>query len=566
MAASDRRISRELIIAGLFIFLLGTVWFRLFAKQVVEHQQYREASAAQSTSQQSEPGQRGRIFLTDRSGELHPVTFSLWRYELLVSPRQVKNKARLVEQLVEALPVLKKDEVLSQIDNDKIYVPAILKNIEEEPARRLAALNLTGVFLRPQLIRFYPEGEAILSQSLGFVGADGHGKYGLEATYDDQLRGRPGTSAIKKDSFGRLINVLTSQSSQTGADLVLTIDYNLQFKVETKLQEAVSTYQADGGTIVVLEPSSGAVLALANWPPYDPNNFSRLAADQQRLFINPATSSVYEPGSVFKPLTMAAALDAGVVTPETTNVFGRSVLISGYEIFNAEKKVFGRQNMNQVLENSDNVAMTWVASQLGGQKQREYLAKFGFGRPTAIDLAGEVTGRLPEKNDWNDLLRSTAAFGQGISVTPIQLAASYAMLVNGGRLVAPHLVKELRGGEDQSRPPRPAPGEQVIKPESSATIKTMLQGVVERGHGKRAAIAGLAVGGKTGTAQVPNPAGGYFEDRHTGTFTGFFPVEKPKFVMLVKLDNPKTVKFAESSAAPTFGAIGEWMASYYQLR
>ena len=559
-------LGREIVVAGCFIFLLGVTWFRLFEKQVLEHQQYQEASKSQSTSTQFEPAARGRIFLTDRSGELHPVAFSLWRYELLVSPRQVKNKTRLAKELSDSLPNLKKDEVLALINNDKVYIPPLMKNIEEESAHRLQSKNLAGVFLNPQLVRYYPEGAAILSQTLGFVGADSQGKYGLEAAFNESLRGQSGNAAVKKDSFGRLIDVLASSAPLPGADLVLTIDYNLQFQVETKLQEAIATYQADRGTIVVLDPTNGAVLALASAPSFDPNKFFELSGDQQRLFLNPATSEVYEPGSVFKPLTMAAALDAQVVTPETTNIFGQSVTVGGYQIFNAEKKVFGRQNMSQVLENSDNVAMTWVASLLGSERQRDYLTKFGFGQKTKIDLAGEITGRLPAVKDWNDLLRSTAAFGQGISMTPIQLASSYATLVNGGRLTRPHLLKELRGGETRPEPANPATGEQVIKPETSLIIRTMLQGVVERGHGKRAAIKGVTVGGKTGTAEVPNPAGGYFEDRHNGTFTGFFPVENPKFVMLVKLDNPKTVKFAESSAAPTFAAIGEWMATYYQLR
>lgn len=546
-------------------FICGLMLFRLFEKQVIEHQQFVEAATTQSIGEQTQPAPRGRIFARDKDDKLYPLAVSQWRYQLLISPRQVKNKKTLAEALVKDLPELADDNILAKIDNDKVYIPPILKNIEETKAKAVDEKGYAGVFLIPELVRVYPEGQAVSPQVVGFVGGDGEGKYGVEAIYDDQLRGKAGARKVKRDSLGRLIDVLNGSRSQSGDDLILTVDYNLQFFVEKKLQEAVEKYQADTGSIIIMDPRDGAIISVANWPKFDPNTYSQVKAEDQRVFLNRAASEPYEAGSVFKPLTMAAAIDAGLVTPETTEVFGKSVKVLDKEIRNAEDKVYGKETMGQVLENSDNVAMVWLSEKLGTEREREYFEKFGFGGKSGVDLVGEQAGYLAPLKDWNDLLRSTAAFGQGVSVNLIQLATAYSVIANGGELVTPHLAQKTMTN-DQAKVLDFPKRSRAISPETASKIKTMLQSVVERGHGKRAAINGLKVGGKTGTAQIPNPEGGYYEDRHIGTFAGMFPIEDPKYVMVVRLDNPKTVKFAESSAAPTFGEIGEWMATYFQLR
>lgn len=546
------------------VFAIGLVEFRLFEKQVLDHGRYVQASEYQSVSNKAQAPSRGRIFSTDLTGKLYPLAVSQWRYQLLVSPRQVKNKQKLAESLAVDLSV-PAEEIFQTINNNKVYVPPIRRGLDEEMADRLSQKDYGGVFLLPELTRVYPEGTNIAPQILGFVGADGEGKYGVEALYDELLRGKSGSQTVKRDSLGRLIDILSGIKPENGSDLTLTLDYNLQFMVETKLQEALQEYQADSGTILVLDPKTGAIRAIAGAPKYDPNTFSQIKAEDQRLFLSSAFSDLYEPGSVFKPLTMAAALDSGAVTPDTTNTFGKTVTVSGYEINNAEDKVYGKETMGQVLENSDNVAMVWVAQQLGSENQRAYLEKYGFGQKSALGLVGEQGGKLRPKEEWNDLLRSTAAFGQGISVNLVQLASAYAIIANNGLTVTPQLVsKAISAGNEKVFEPKT--GTQAIKPETASAVRTMLAGVVERGHGKRAGINGVKVGGKTGTAQVPNPEGGYYDDRHIGTFVGMFPIEDPKFVMAVRLDNPKTVRFAESSAAPTFGKIADWMATYYGLR
>lgn len=556
---------RLIIVFGLVFFLMGSVLFRLFEKQVIEHDDFVKAAESQSTATSTLPAPRGKIYAQDKDGQLYPLAVSQWQYQLLVSPRQVKDKAKLATALAEDLPQLKRDEVYEKINSDKLYVPPLLKGLDEETAQKIAGSRYAGVFVQPELARVYPEGDKIAPQVLGFVGADGSGKYGVESVYDNLLRGQGGSTKAKRDSLGRLIDILSTDKSIAGKDAVLTIDYNLQFTVETKLRESLEKFQAEAGSIVVMNPKTGAVLAIAGSPSFDPNAFSQLKGDEQFRFLSPAASNIYEPGSVFKPLTMAAAIDQKLVEPNTENVFGKSVVVKDREIFNAEFKTYGRETMRQVLENSDNVAMVWISSLLGSEKEREYFEKFGFGKKTGIDLIGEQSGRLAPIKEWNDVLRSTAAFGQGVSVTTLQLAAAYSALVNGGTLVTPHLLDKELVGEKSTKAEYQSRG-QVISAETSAKIREMLVGVVENGHGKRAKVAGVKVGGKTGTAQVPNPAGGYYEDRHIGTFTGMFPADDPQIVMVVRLDNPKTVQFAESSAAPTFGEIAAWIVNYLQLR
>ena len=552
-----------------FLFLAlffsgGIVSFALFQKQVLEHQQYAETSIAQSVISADVPAERGRIFAKDRDGKLVNLAVSEWRYNLVVSPQLIKDKQKFATLLSGDYPSMTPTDMLAKIDNDKVFV-ILAQKLSIEEADKINQQNYRGVSLVPQLVRSYTEGSAIAAQVLGFIGADGQGKYGIEGSRNELLLGQVGSQKQKRDSFGQLIDVLSGRDSSAGKDLVLTLDYNLQYVVETKLRESIDRYQADSGSIIIIDPKSGAILALAGQPNFDPNNFSKIPTAEQYKFLVPAVSNAYEPGSAMKPIMMAVALDVGAVTPETTHVFGPSVNVLGKVITNAEGKVYGKENMAQILENSDNVAMTWISSLVGAKVERDYYLKFGFGSKTGVDLIGESTGSLQDEKEWNDLLRSTAAFGQGVSVSLLQLATAYSVIGNGGNLVTPHLTEKVVSGDKATVLEYQTRG-QVIKAETARQVQLMLESVVLLGHGKRAKVEGVRVGGKTGTAQIPDAQGGYDPNRTIGTFAGMFPIDDPKFVMAVRLDNPKTVRFAESSAAPTFGEIAEWMANYYQLR
>jgi cell division protein FtsI/penicillin-binding protein 2 len=556
---------RITLLVVVFFFVTGLFIFSLFQKQVVDHAEYAQAAEAQSTSSVVEQAQRGSILASDRSGKLYTLAASEQRYQLLISPRYINDKKNLSELLAKELSELSAEDIFQKIDNDKIYVPPIVGGLSKEKAAEITKKNYTGVFLQPELVRIYPEGSVLAAQVLGFIGADGLGKYGVEAVYDGELRGRPGSELAKKDSFGRLIDVLGGKEAQSGSDLILTIDYNLQFLVETKLKEAIEKYDADSGGIVVMNPKNGAILSIAGQPTFDPNNYSKVPVSEQRSFLLEAASSPYEPGSVVKPITMAMAINDKLVEPTTEESFNAPVTVLDKEITNADGKIYGKQTMTQVLENSDNIAMTWISSLLGSEKEREYFDKVGFGKKSGIDVVGESTGRLPEIKEWNDLLRSNAAFGQGVSATLVQLAAAYSTFGNEGRSVTPHLVEKIVTDGVATDLGLPE-SKEIFSKETAEKVKEMLASVVVNGHGKRAAVDGVRVGGKTGTAQVASPEGGYYEDQFIGTFAGLFPVENPQFVMVVRLDNPKVVKFAESSAAPTFGEIANWITNYYQLR
>ncbi|MEX1052167.1 MAG: penicillin-binding protein 2 [Patescibacteria group bacterium] len=556
---------RLILVVTVLAFLFGYFVFRLFNVQVVQHLAYAEAAEAQSTSTKVQQAQRGQILARDRDGKIYTLAASEERYQLSVAPQQVPDKTFLAKELKILVPALNEGEVFQRIDNDKVYVPPLIKGLSREKADEIIKEKYKGVYVEPELVRVYPEGAAIAAQILGYVGSDGQGKYGVEAVYDSLLRGVAGSELAKKDSFGRLIDILGGELPEAGKDILLTVDYNLQYIVERELSDALKLYGAEAGSVVVMDAKTGAVLALAGQPTFDPNTYSKVETAAQGVFLAPAASAAYEAGSVVKPLTMAMAIDLGLVEPETEEVFGGSVTVGDYEIKNADDKIFGRETMTQVLENSDNVAMVWLSQKLGLDNQYSYLKKFGFGEKTEVGLTGEQRGIVRDREDWNETLGATAAFGQGFSNTVVQLAKAYATIANGGTAVQPHLVFGEVQGNSVKPVEYPTLGA-VVKPETAGKIQLMMESVVVNGHGKKAQVAGVRVAGKTGTAQVASPLGGYEEDRFIGNFAGFFPVDNPQFVMVVRLDNPRTVRFAESSAAPVFGKIGEWMANYYHLR
>lgn len=566
---SPHKIERVGVVFFSFFFVGGVMAFGLFQKQILEHQQFAQASVNQSTSQSTTPAERGRIIASDRNGTLVTLAVSDWRYNLVVSPKLIKDKQKFAQALSGEYPKISAADVLAGVSNDKVF-SILAKDLTVDEADKISQQNYRGVTLMPGLTRVYPDGSNIAPQVLGFVGVDGVGKYGIEASYENQLEGKKGDQKSQRDSLGRLIDVLSTDQSQPGSDLILSLDYNLQYEVENQLKAAIQNYKADSGAIVVMNPKTGAILAMAGQPNFDPNNYRTVPGDQAFTFQAPAISDVYEPGSVFKALTMSMGIELGLITPDTVYTPGSSVTVNGHQIFNALNKNFGTETASQALQNSDNVWLTHLSSLIGADKERTFLDKYGVGKKTGVDIAGEESGRLPPATEWNDLLRSTAAFGQGVSTTLLQLTADYAVIANGGKTVTPYVVDKIVVGNQATKPAPPAgglpSGVQVISPDTANKVRDMLVTVVTLGEGHHAAVAGMSVAGKTGTAQVPDGHGGYSTTAGIGTFVGFFPANDPKFVMAVRLNNPKTVKFAESSAAPTFGVIADWIANYYGLR
>jgi len=558
------------VIGGLFVI-------RLFDRQVLKKHVYSALAEKQYYTKIEQPAKRGTVFIQDsesidlidesKSG-LFPVATQLELYNITAVPRHIGDKAEAARKLA---PILAENEtkILEAINVDKWYIPPLKKRISKEISDQVAALNIKGIYIEGQYSRYYPEHE-FMSQILGFVDYEGNGRYGLEEYYDGILKGEGGVLKGIKDNLGRVFEVKESDPGKDGASLVLTIDRSIQYMVEKKLKEGVERYGAEGGSIIVMDPKSGAILAMASLPSYDPNKFNEVPSESQSVFLNPVVALNWEPGSIFKPVVVSMAMTEKKVEPDSKpddipGGFKNFVVIDGYEIHNSQDKSFGYETVTQILENSDNIGMIWVANKMENSIIGDWLKKFGFGQKTGVDLAGESPGQVIPARKWRDVNRATISFGQGISTTPMQIISAYSVLANKGKMAKPRILDKVVEGNSERSVEITEP-RQILSEEDTKKMVEMLVSVVERGHGKKAAVEGFRVAGKTGTAQIPKADGGYEESQHIGSFAGFAPADDPKFVMLVKFNKPKSVEWAESSAAPIFGEIADWLLnSYYKL-
>lgn len=562
-------LSRIFLVLGL-VFLV-----RLCDRQVVRREAYVDMAQKQYYTERDQPAKRGKIYIKDNDSQemvdasstgLFSVGTDLEMYTINVVPKHVKDKALIAKELA---VFLEKDEkeIFDTINCDKWYVPPIKKRVEKVVVDKIKEKELEGVYFQAEYARFYPEKE-FLAQTLGFVDYNGNGKYGAEEYYDGILKGEGGTLKGLKDNTGRVIKLEESEPGKDGSSIVLTIDRSIQYMAEKKLKEGVERYGAEGGTIIIMDPNTGGILAMASNPSYDPNKFNEISGDGQKIFLNPATSLAWEPGSIFKPIVTAIGIADDKIEPdskpsETEGGFGESVSVDGYEIHNSQKKAYGYETVTQILENSDNVGMVWIANKLGNETMANYFKKFGFGSKTGIDIAGEVGGQIAPAKKWKDVNRATISFGQGMTSTPLQIVSSYATIANKGKRVTPRILDKIIDASGDEKMIQSDGPTDVISEEDAKKTTEMLVSVVVNGHGKKAGVEGFRVAGKTGTAQIVKDTGGYEENDHIGSFTGYAPADNPKFVMIVKFDKPKTVEWAESSAAPIFGEIADWLLNSY---
>jgi cell division protein FtsI/penicillin-binding protein 2 len=465
---------------------------------------------------------------------------------------------------------LNQEEVLTRLTKPNSVYQPIKHKVTEEIKNQLTALKLTGVNFQEEYWRFYPENN-LASHILGFVAFNQDddipkGQYGLEGYWNKELSGEKGYFTFERDVFGRLIPIARRalEEKKNGSDLVLTLERSVQFYACNTLQEEISKHGANGGSLIIMEPNTGAIWAMCSFPDFDPNNYNQVK--DINVFNDKIVFEPYEPGSVFKPLTMAMGIDLGKVRAETTFTDTGQYKAGGFTIRNSDKKANGVQTMTQVLEKSLNTGAIFVAQKVGLANFKQYLKNFGFFNKTDLPVASERLGNLTSLNKKGDIFLATASFGQGLTVTPIQLITAYAVLANGGKLVKPLLVKEIRKPDGSVEKIEPQFIRQVISPQTAYTLAAMLASVVEKGHSKRADIPGYYVAGKTGTAQVYNSeTKGYDESNTNHTFVGFAPVAKPRFVVLVKMDDPKDVEFAEGSVVPVFAKVGQFLLNYLQV-
>ncbi|MBI4359342.1 MAG: penicillin-binding protein 2 [Candidatus Nealsonbacteria bacterium] len=550
--------SRMNLVLAALILLGATVIGRLFFLQVLQGGYYRALAQGQQKFFSPVSGERGEIFFS--GGQILATNYQ--RQFVYVSPREVKEKEKAEKALSQILDI-PPEMVREKLNQDSLY--QLVKNkVTDEEAERLQRLEITGVYIGQERVRTFPQ-QTLGSQTVGFVDSEKQGQYGLEGFYQDVLSGQEGMIEGERGVGGLLISFSPSQTEK-GRNLVLTLDYPIQFEAERLLAEAQKGLQFESGTIIVLRPDSGEILALANYPGFDPNNYEQ--EKDLKIFQNPASQKIFEPGSVFKAITLAATIEEGKVTPQTTYVDAGVVRIGRTPIYNYDRRTWGQRTMTEVLEKSINTGAVFAEQQLGSNLFLKYLEKFGFFEKTNIDLQGEVFSQNQEFKKGYEINFATAAFGQGIEITPLQLVRAFSALANGGKLVKPHLVKEIIDQNGQSQKISPEITDNIISPRTSSQIVSMLTSVVENGYGKKAKVPGYFVAGKTGTAQVSWGALGIdkpgYSDQTIQSFIGFAPAFNPKFLILVKLDNPQT-KTAEYSAIPIFHDLAKYIIDAWQI-
>jgi stage V sporulation protein D (sporulation-specific penicillin-binding protein) len=548
----------------LFLCFFAIV-LRLANLQLAQGEEYRLQADGQRVSVRTLEPVRGEIKISDRfSGQPSTVATSIEKPLIYANPSGMTDREAVAKILAPLLEISEQEILDKTQDSSKKYV-VLKRRLTDELKKQIEDMKLAGIAFDTETLRFYPEGP-FLSQLLGFVGYKDDiktGLYGIEQAFNEYLLGKPGTLAQERAASGAWIfgSRRDQVEAEDGGSILLTIDKTIQFKAESVIKEAVEKHSADSGSIIIMDPKTGAILAMATYPTFDPNEYSKV--DDPIVYSNQTTMGAYEPGSIFKPLTMAAAINEGKVGPNTTYNDAGEVNIDGYTIKNSDDKAYGTQTMTQALEKSLNTGMIFAKNSIGNKTFGEYIARFKFGEKTGIEVP-ESAGDLSNLDGNIAVNFHTASFGQGLSVTPVQMLRAYGALANGGKMMQPFVVLGKIGSDGKLIEHSPQQAGQPITAQTASTVAAMLVNVVENGHGKRAGVKGYYVAGKTGTAQVARKDGrGYEENNNIGSFAGFAPVDDPRFVMLVRVNHPRTVSFAESTAAPAFGTMAQFLLQYY---
>ncbi len=549
---SPRLANRRIRLVLAVLTLAAVVTFgRAFWLQVVRAPALERLAAQQHHETVTTPAGRGSIY--DRMG----VQLAIGEQATTVyaDPRQIRNAQKVAVEAGHALN-LDPNRVYPQLLDKKRSFVYVQRKADPERAAALQQRGLAGLDFYPEERRFYPQ-RTVGAQVLGYAGVDNNGLAGLELGLDRELAGRPGKETIVRDPFGRTIDVVSSTPEQPGRDVFLTLDHTLQANVESVLRSTVAKWHALDGTAIVLDPHTGGVLAMAVAPGFDANDFSRVPSSMQR---NRAVTDTYEPGSTFKVVTYAAALTDGVVSPNSSFTLQPSIKVADRVIGEAEPRTTETMTVAEMLARSSNVGTVTLAELLGSKRLSSWITRFGFGRRTGIDFPGESQGIVLPLDRWTGSTIGNVPIGQGIAVTPIQMAALYGALANRGVWVQPHLVERIRG-----RKVKPPARRRVLSATVSGEVISMLQGVVSGGTGEEAAVPGYLVAGKTGTAAKPDSSGGYSDTRYVASFVGIVPASSPRLVVLVSIDEPQGEMFGGVVAAPAFRDIARFALQYLDV-
>jgi len=560
--------SRLKFIVILFLVVGGVIVARLFYLQVFKYKYYHQQAEKSRGVERVIDAKRGEI----KDSNNYPLATNLESYSLVAVPANVTDPEGTATTLAKFLDINTDDpdqfqSLVKELSRKDDFYKMLKKDLTTDEAQEIKELALPGIVMETYLKRDYPENN-LFGHVVGFLGYNGEkiaGQYGVEEFFDKDLAGAAGLINYEKTPSGTLIldSEKIIKQPQNGADIFLTLDRSIQYASCQALAEGVKKAQAASGSVILMEPATGKILALCNYPDFDPNNYQKISNYQD--FFNSVVSEAFEPGSVFKIFTMAAALDTGSVTPDTTYTDTGEVKIGGYTIKNSDLLAYGVKTMTNVLEKSLNTGAVFVARKTGLEMFRTYIKNFGFSGLTGIEQPGEAVGNISNLNKSADIYLATASFGQGVSVTTVQLLAATGAIANQGKLMKPYLVDKIVKGDGSTIVNQPKFIRQVISSAAAATLSAMMVSVLENGYGKLARAPGYWVAGKTGTAQVPNLQGGGYSMLTIHSFVGFVPKDDPKIAGVVKINYPKIGNFAESTAAPIFGKIADFVLKYYNV-
>jgi cell division protein FtsI/penicillin-binding protein 2 len=543
------------ILATFLVFGYGFLIAHLYSIQVRDAAQYSAKAQSQVRSLGVLEARRGDIFLTDKNGTKIQAAITREMPIVFAVPKEIEDPEAAAKALAGAIPSLVEDDLLTAFTKSNDPYEPILPKPERAQTEAIRELHLKGIYVDTEPRRVYP-GDFTAAHVLGFLSPSAtddtlRGRYGLELFYDDLLRGQNGK--FEEGSQATL--------PQNGNTLFLTIDYNIQKKAEAVLEEMIEKYRAKSGSVIVEDPKTGKILALTNRPAFNPNAYSQYSIG---AFLNPSVQSTYEPGSIFKVITMAAGIDSGKITPQTSYYDSGSVSVSGRTIKNWDLKAHGSLTMTQVIEQSINTGTVFAERKMGHDIFYNYLLKFGIGEKTGIELPGERMGDIANLKKFRDVNFATASFGQGISVTPLWLISAVSAIANGGMFIQPTVIDRIETPTGGAIAHAQATAHRVIGEDAAKTVTGMMVSAVKKNV--IADIPNYSVAGKTGTAQVPNlVSGGYYSDKVNNTYVGFAPASDPKFVILIKLDDPAGAPLAGETVVPAFRQLAEFIINYYGI-
>jgi cell division protein FtsI (penicillin-binding protein 3) len=539
-----------LLLAG-----FGVILFRLVNLQLLQAAELTARADRQHQKTVTLEGARGTV--TDRHGKVLAMNVEV--PSIFGVPTSLDSPASAARSLSSVLHV-RREEIEKKLRQDRHFV-WLARKVEPEQGHRLEQLSIDGIGMVMEGRRFYPKGP-LLSHVLGFVGMEGVGLEGLERRYESQLHGEKRLTILQRDALGRTVfpKGLREQSPSAGQALTLTIDEVIQYIAEKELDEAVDRAHSKSGTIIVMEPQTGAILAMAVSPRFDPNAVTSLTADRWR---NRALTDTYEPGSTMKLVVAAAALEEKVMMPGSL-LYGENgrMTIANTTIHDHEK--LGWMTFAEMIQKSSNIGAAKTGMLLGEQRLYRYLQAFGFGQRTEIDLPGEVAGLLKPPRDWGRRSLASISMGQEVGVTPLQMLSAVSAIANDGVFMKPFVVSEVRDHKGQIvKEVLPQVKRRVVSPTTARTLATMMEGVVTSGTGTKAAIPGFRVAGKTGTAQKVDPrTGAYSNALSVGSFVGFVPADAPRVAMIIVIDEPQGEAWGGVVAAPVFRRVGEQVLTY----